>query len=268
MDIALPGGRTIAIKLEGPRDAPCIMLAHGVALDLRLWDDLVASVVPEYRVLRYDSRGHGGSPTGEGGFTLSDLGDDAIAVMDAAGVAKVHFVGLSMGGMVGMGLALDHGERLASAAICNARGAATPEYRKSWDDRSALVRQGGIAAIADATVSRWFTPEFPARNPDAVRVTLDMVLATSDEGYCASAEALKGLDYGSRLQENRVPVLYLAGEKDAGAPPPIVRRLHEMTPHSRYVELPGTGHISVTESPMAFRSAIIEFVRGADAGKE
>lgn len=263
MELERPGGRTLAFRLEGPREAPCILLAHGVALDLRLWDDLAASLTPDFRVLRYDSRGHGASPTGAGAFTLSDLGDDAIALMDAAGLAKVHFVGLSMGGMVGMGLALDHGGRLASAALCNARGAATPDYRKSWDDRIALVRQGGIGAIADATVSRWFTPDFPARDPDAVRAIREMVLATSSDGYCASAEALKGLDFAPRLPEIRVPVLYLAGAQDAGAPAAVMRQLHEATPGSRYVELPATGHISVIESPAAFRSAVTGFIRAS-----
>ncbi|MGV6875493.1 alpha/beta fold hydrolase [Pseudochelatococcus sp. B33] len=264
MKATLSDGRAINYRLEGPQQAPCIMLAHGVALDLRLWDGFAAAVAEDYRVLRYDSRGHGGSPVGSGSFTLSDLAADAVALLDALGIPTVHFVGLSLGGMVGMGLALDHRERLESVAFCNARAAATPEYRKNWDERVERVRHGGMEAIADATVSRWFTPEFPARAPEALRAIREMVLATPPEGYCASAEALKGLDYERRLQENSVRALYLTGEKDSGAPAAVVRAHQQQTPNSRYVELPDTGHISVIENPAGFTAAVTAFIHGRE----
>ena len=218
MKIALPDGRMISFELEGSSDAPCIMLAHGVALDLRVWDELAGALTSHYRVLRYDSRGHGLSSTGSPSFSLSDLGNDAIAVMDALNIPKVHFVGLSMGGMVGMGLMLSHPQRLASASLCNARGTATAEYRKGWDDRIALVRKSGLEAIADATITRWFTPEFLQAHPPAINAVKDMVLATPPDGYCASAEALKNLDYVSKLHKNRVRALYLAGSRMSARP--------------------------------------------------
>jgi 3-oxoadipate enol-lactonase len=258
---SLPDGRVLNYRIEGPREAPCIMLAHGVALDLRVWDAFAEAMAGDYCVLRYDSRGHGGSPAGSGSFTLDDLADDAVALMDAVGLAKVHFVGLSLGGMVGMGLALDHRDRLESIAFCNARASATPDYRKSWDERVERVRKGGMEAIADATVSRWFTPEFLARYPQAIAAIRAMVLATPPDGYCASAEALKGLDYERRLEDSSVRSLFLAGEKDGGAPPSVLRDHQMKTPNSRYVELPETGHISVIENPEGFAAAILGFIR-------
>ncbi|WP_442580215.1 alpha/beta fold hydrolase [Mesorhizobium sp. ASY16-5R] len=261
MKATLPDARTLSYRIEGPREAPCIMLAHGVALDLRVWDGFAGVMASDYRVLRYDSRGHGGSPAGSGSFTLDDLADDAVALMDTVGLAKVHFVGLSLGGMVGMGLALDHRERLESVAFCNARASATPDYRKNWEERLERVRQGGMEAIADATVSRWFTPEFPVRDPRAIAAIRQMVLATSVDGYCASAEALKGLDYERRLEGSSVRSLFLAGEKDGGAPPSVLRDHQRKTPSSRYAELPDTGHISVIENPEGFAAAILGFIR-------
>jgi len=260
MKAVLSDKLTINYLLEGPRHAPCVMLAHGVALDLSVWNAFAAELTADYRVLRYDSRGHGGSSLGLAPFTLQDLASDAVTLLDALGIDKVHFIGLSLGGMVGMGLALDHHERLESVAFCNARGEATSDYRKNWEERVERVRQGGMEAIADATVARWFTPEFPAKNPRAVQSIREMVLATPAEGYCASAEALKGLDYARRLGENRIRALYLGGEKDGGAPAAVVRAHHENTPNSRYVELPNTGHISVIENPAGFTAAVKGFI--------
>jgi 3-oxoadipate enol-lactonase len=237
------------------------MLAHGVALDLHVWDDLAKDLAARYRVVRYDSRGHGRSSPGSTPFTLSDLADDAIGPLDALDISKVHFVGLSMGGMVGVAMAIAHPDRLMSASLCNARGKATPEYCMSWDGRIAAVRQGGLAAIADATIARWFTPQVRVSSPEIIQHIKAMVLATSPEGYCLSAKALKGLNFADRLPESRVPILYLAGSDDQGAPPEDVLRLHVTTPGSRYVELAGTGHISVRESRAAFSEAIHAFIR-------
>jgi 3-oxoadipate enol-lactonase len=262
-----PDGRKIAYRIEGPLAAPPIMLAHGVALDLGLWDDLVATLATDYRVLRYDSRGHGRSSMGTVPFTLSDLADDAIALLDALAIPKVHFVGLSMGAMVGMDLVASHSERLLSASLCNARAAATPAYRQSWDDRIASVRKSGLDAVVDATVSRWFTQQFRISNPNAIKRIMKMILATSPEGYCLSAGALKDLDYAERLHGGHVPLLFVAGAEDSGAPPSVVRALHEATPGSRHVELPGTGHISVIENPAGFRAAITTFINTVHTGE-
>lgn len=254
-------GRSIAFDVSGPSDAPCLMFAHGIALDRSLWSGIRDRLVTEYRVLRYDSRGHGLSTLGHGSFTLDDLAADAVAVLDAAGIATAHFVGHSMGGMVGLGLALAHPEHLLSAAICNARGAATPEYRKSWDDRVALVREGGIEAIATSTVTRWFTPQFRASHPETVERMTATVLSTAPDAYCASAQALKGLDYEERLGEVHLPMLFLTGAEDPGAPPAVVRALHDRTPGSRYAEIDGAAHISMVERPESFLAELLGFLR-------
>jgi 3-oxoadipate enol-lactonase len=229
-----------------------------------MWDGLAAALTARYRVLRYDARGHGGSPATPGDYTLAQLGEDAVGLLDAFGIQRTHFIGLSMGGMVGMGLGLAHADRLLSLAVCDARAVAPPEYRDSWTQRARTVREKGIEAIVEPTLSRWFTPGFSEdpQRPDAVRA---MIRGTSDEGYAGCASALRDLDYLDRLGALRLPVLYLCGAEDQGAPPAIMRTMHAATPGSRYVEIPAAGHIANLEQPALFNAAILGFLEQAAA---
>jgi len=210
-------------------------------------------------VLRYDFRGHGGSAATAGDYSLAMLEDDVIGILDALDLAKTHFVGLSMGGMVGLGLALTRPNRMASVAVCDSRGSAPAEYRAAWTDRSQKVRDGGIEAMVEPSVTRWFTPGFQRSNPEAIDRMRDMVRRTSADGYCGSAAALRDLDY-ERLLPAVVPMLFMTGSGDQGAPPSVVRSMHAKAPGSHYVELPDAGHISVMEQPVLFAEAILDFV--------
>lgn len=253
-------GTTLHCVLEGPEDAPLVMLSHGLATDLTMWDGLAAALRDRYRVLRYDARGHGGSPPTPGDYTLEMLGADAIGLLDALGVRRTHFVGLSMGGMVGMGLALDHPDRLLSLSVCDARAFAPPEYRDSWTQRAAAVRERGIEAIVEPTLSRWFTPAFATRDPEGPERMKAMIRRTSVEGYAGCAAALRELDYLRRLGELRVPTLFLGGAQDQGAPPAVMREMHAAAPGSRYAEIPDAGHIANIEQPDRFHAAIQDFL--------
>jgi 3-oxoadipate enol-lactonase len=252
--------------LEGPEGAPCVVLSHGLATDLAMWDPLVPHLVSHYRVLRYDARGHGRTQATAGDYTLEQLGGDAIAIVDALGLERPHFVGLSMGGMVGMGLALDHPGRFASVTVCDARGEAPQQYRDAWTERSRKVRESGIEAMVEPSVTRWFTERFQRDEPGKIAWMRDMIRRTTPDGYCGCASALRRLDYERRLGSIAIPMLFLVGEADKGAPPDAMRGMHEKTPGSRFATIAGAGHISVVEQPAAFAEALLGFLGEAERG--
>ncbi len=245
--------------LSGRQAAPVITLAHGLATDLTMWDDVVQHLESRYQVLRYDARGHGKSPASSDRFSLSELAQDVIDLLDHLKIEKTHFVGLSMGGMVGMGLGLDHAERIEKLVVCDARGDAPEAYRKSWDDRIERVSAEGVAVLAKPTVERWFTAAF-GQNQEAVERMRAMVAATSADGYVGCARALRELDYTRRLPTMTVPTLFLVGSEDAGAPPETMRQMHQITPGSQFVQIDNAGHISAVEQPDQVAAAITRFL--------
>src|ERR1700724_644128 len=175
-------GSTFNCRVDGER-GPWVLLSHGLATDLTMWDELADALKDRYRVLRYDARGHGGTAAIEGDYTLDQLVADAAGLLDALDVPQSHFAGLSMGGMVGLGLMLDHGKRVKSAGIADSRHTTTPEFTKAWLDRAAAVRQGGIAAIVASTVERWSSAGLAERDPAAIARLERMIRNTSAAGY-------------------------------------------------------------------------------------
>ncbi|TCT08319.1 alpha/beta fold hydrolase [Aquabacter spiritensis] len=260
-------GCALHVRLDGPDDAPVIMLSHGIATDLGIWDGLVPHLVPTHRVLRYDSRGHGASAAIPGAYSLALLADDVVGILDALNISAVHFAGLSMGGMVGLELAVRAPARMMSIAVCDARGTAPPSYREAWAQRSRQARDGGMETMVESSVSRWFTPHFLAHRPAEVEGMRDSIRRTSVDGYCGSAAALCELDHEIHLAAVRVPLLFLTGAQDQGAPPDVVRAMHAKAPGSTYVELPDAGHISVMEQPRLFADALLGFIAAADSAQ-
>jgi 3-oxoadipate enol-lactonase len=255
-------GATLFCTVEGREEGPWLLLSHGLATDLGMWDELADALRSDYRVVRYDARGHGRSSGTPGDYPLELLVADALAVLDGLDIAKAHFVGLSMGGMVGLGLALVHPQRVESATIANARGIGSPEYRKSWSERSRAVRERGVDDLVEPTVTRWFTPEFRSRASARVDRFRAMIRSTSTDGYCGCAAALQQVDFADRLHAMSVPTLFIAGSDDQGVPPAVVQDLHARTPGSRYVEITGAAHITSVEQPTAFADAVTHFLAG------
>lgn len=258
-------GTRLNYRVEGPSQGSWVTLSHGLATNLSMWDDLAAALTPNYRVLRYDARGHGRSESPGGDYSWDMLVDDIKCILDHLSIDKTHFVGLSMGGMVGLGLALHHPQRLKSLATCDARAVATPEYNEGWKERMGIVRNEGMEGLVERTLKRWFTPAFLARPSMALDKMRAMMGATSRDGYCGCAAALQTLDYQRRLGEIRLPTLYLVGAQDLGAPPEDVRAMHKATPGSRYTEIPDAGHISAVEQPILFNAAVRSFIDDAEA---
>jgi 3-oxoadipate enol-lactonase len=259
-------GSTFNCRVDGER-GPWVLLSHGLATDLGMWDELTDALKDRYRVLRYDARGHGGSAATEGDYTLDQLVADAVGILDALEVAQAHFAGLSMGGMIGLGLMLDHARRIKSAVIADSRHTTTPEFTKAWLDRVEAVRQGGIEAILRSTVERWSSAGLAARDPAAIARMEKMIRNTSAAGYRGCAAALARLDYGHRLGEIRTPALVLCGTEDHGAPPENTRQMHAMIKGSRFLEIAQAGHISNIEQPAIFNAAVAKLFDEVEQGR-
>jgi 3-oxoadipate enol-lactonase len=256
------------IQIDGRDEAPWVTMAHGLATNLSMWDDLVEVLKDEYRCLRYDARGHGKTPPTGGDYSFDVLTSDAAKILDALRVEKTHFVGLSMGGMVALGLALHRPEQLCSISVCDARAEADEDYVDGWTHRIQIVRNGGMQALVERTLQRWFTPAFLAKPSPMLDKMRGMMGGTSPEGYCGCGAALKALHYGARLGEIRTPTMLLVGAQDLGAPPAVVREMHRTMPASRYVEIPDAGHISNIEQPGRFAAAVRGFLDEVETARK
>ena len=254
------GGFALSALDSGPKDAPVVVLSNSLGSAVSMWDGLRARLEASHRVIGYDTRGHGRSDAPPGPYTFDDLVADALAVMDHFAVDRAAFVGLSLGGMTGMGLGLAAPERLRKLVVCAARADAPPPFVASWDDRIAAIHKGGLNAIWPGTLERWLTPDARAANPEAVgRLQADF-LATSVTGYIGCAGALKGLDYLRHLGELTVPTLYIAGSEDVGAPPAAMEAMAAATPGAQYALIPEAAHIINVNAPAAFDAAVTEFL--------
>jgi 3-oxoadipate enol-lactonase / 4-carboxymuconolactone decarboxylase len=241
--------------LEGPERAPVLVFASSLGTTHEMWDDQAAALRGEYRVLRYDHRGHGGSPVPPGPYTIDELAGDALSLLDRLGIERVTFVGLSIGGAVAMTAALRAPERIERLVLCStAAHFGPPEH---WTERAATVRTEGVEAVAPAALERWLTPEAPAPLRERLEA---MLLATPREGYAACCEALAGYDLRGRLGGLRMPVLAIAGADDPTAPPATMQAIVDEIPGARLHVLDHARHIANVERPDAFNRALTAFV--------
>ena len=253
-------GITFNCRIDGPEGAPWLMLSNSLATNLSMWDGQTAVLAERYRVLRYDQRGHGASDVPAGDYDFDLLADDAAALMQAHGIEKCHFVGISMGGMTAMGLGLNHPERLLSVAICNSRADTTPEFRDMFDARIALALAEGMAPLVETTITRWFTEELCEAAPAFLDNVREMVLATPPEGYAGCARAVQKVDYMARLSAIDKPVLLIAGAQDMATPAEGMRAMQAAIAGSQYIELSPASHLSNLEQPQAFTAAVQDFL--------
>jgi 3-oxoadipate enol-lactonase len=252
-------GVTLNCTIDRNPDAPWVVLAHGIANDMSIWADVAARLGSRFNILRFDARGHGGSESVGGDYTFDMLTSDSINLMNALEIPRAHYVGISLGGMVGLGLALDHPDRLLSLVCCDARASVPADYRTAWVNRRAAVLAEGMEPIVEQSMARWFAPGFRERQPGRSAQVEAMIRRTSPNGYCGCAAALLTLDYFRHLGRIATPTLYVVGEYDQGAPPPTVREMQEATPGAQYVEIPAAGHLSCIEQPAAVADALAKF---------
>ncbi len=248
-------------ELSGSKNAPVVILSHSLGSSLVMWDPQVDALKPHYRVLRYDIRGHGGSEAPAGPYTLERLGDDAIGLLDALSIDRVHWTGLSMGGMIGQSIALNHSHRLKSLALCDTGAVIAADAQPIWQERLDAVREKGVASQVEATLERWFTPSFLKLNLPMLGVIRKHFLATPAEGYRGCIEAIRKLNYLDRLSDIKIPTLIMVGEDDPGTPVAASEAMHKRIANSKLVIIKSARHLSNVEQPQIFNTNLLSFLK-------
>lgn len=256
------GTRALYYDVTGPETARAVVFAHALATDSGMWAEQVPAVLQAgLRVLRIDMRGHGGSDSTAGDYTLAQLASDIVAVFDRLGIGTADYVGLSIGGMIGEALAIHFPQRVSSLMLCETPPAALRNADEIWSPRVAAVRAAGtLEPIADATMERWLTPEFRAANPNRWQQIRDTVAATSADGYCGCVAALSRFDFSRELPNVRVPALVVYGEEDRATSHEENQRLASLIPGGRFVAFSGARHLPNVESPARFNRILTEWL--------
>lgn len=247
-------------ELSGKEGAPVVVLSHSLGSGLVMWEPQLVALEPRFRVLRYDTRGHGGSEAVPGPYTFELLAKDTVGLLDGLGIERAHFIGLSMGGMIGQALGLYHPFRLLSLTLCDTAAANSPGSREIWQERIDLVRKQGLAPLWEGTLDRWLSPEFVRQSPPLLEKIRRQFLATSVKGYVGCSQAIMGLDYLGRLGKIRTPTLIVVGEEDPGTPVSAARALQDRISGSHLVILPKARHLSSVEQAEAFNRAVLDFL--------
>jgi 3-oxoadipate enol-lactonase len=251
------GDVRINYRFDGPADAPEVMLSNSLGCALAMWEPQVAALAGRFRVLRYDARGHGASSVPGGPYTIDAMAGDVLALLDHLALEHVRFCGLSMGGMVGMWLGANAPARVSQLVLCNTAAFMPPA--EAWNTRIATVNAGGMAAIADAVLQRWFSPGFLATQPPALAQARTMLLACDARGYVAACAAVRDMDQRERIRHIDLPTLVIAGTHDVSTPPSEAQSLADSIRGAGYAEL-DAGHISNLERPQEFNRALVRFL--------
>jgi 3-oxoadipate enol-lactonase len=246
--------------LDGPADAPVVTLSHALAASLEMWEPQLPALAKSYRVLRYDTRGHGGSEVTPGAYTLDLLADDVVGLLEALGIERTHFVGVSMGGMIGQTLALKRPEVLGGLVLADTSSRVPPEAGPMWEERIATAEQRGMAALAEGTLERWFTAPYIARSPEVVDAIRGLIRTTAPQGFIGCSRAIQVLNTTDRLGEIRLPTLIIVGEQDMGTPVAAAEVIHERIPDSKLVVLESAAHLGNIEQAEEFNRAVTEFL--------
>jgi len=242
--------------IEGPEDAPALVLANSLGTTLAMWDAQIPALSEGFRLVRYDHRGHGGSPVPEPPYAIEDLGRDVLAMLDGLGIERFSFVGLSIGGMVGMWLASEVPERISRLVLVCTSALLGP--KEVWDERISVSRKDGVGALEDAVLERWFTPEFRAARPETVeRVGRDL-RETSAEGYAGCCAAIRDMDLRSRLGSIRAPTFVISGSDDPSTPPEHGEFIHDGISGSEFMVVEQAAHLANIEQPETVNRAILE----------
>lgn len=262
MLLPLPG-RNIAYDFIGNDHAPVVCMTHSLASDGGMWaEQMPALLSAGFRVLRIDMRGHGGSDPVDGPYTMAQLADDVALVLDALGIAKVHYIGLSIGGMLGQAFAIGHGSRLLSAMWCDTMPHSAPDAKQVWGDRIKAVQSAGtLETLADVTVERWLTDAVKNRNPGRYRQIRDTIAGTSVAGYVGCGMAIMDYNFVADLPKLQVPVLTVCGADDAGTPPAANRQIAELVPGGRYEQIAAARHFPNVEHPDRFNHIMLEWLK-------
>jgi 3-oxoadipate enol-lactonase len=253
-------GTTLHYRFDGPEKGPVVMLSNSLASDLTMWKFQVPVLIDVgYRVLRYDSRGHGHSAVSEGPYSIELLAVDAVGLMDAFGLEKVHFCGLSKGGMIGQMLGTQYGNRLISLTLSSTAAYMAP--KGIWDERIKTVRKGGMAVVVDATIDRWFTKAGQTNLASSVEKVRRVILNTPVEGFCACCAAIRDMDQRETIRTVFAPTLVMVGEHDSGTPVSAAEYIHQRITSSVLTVIPGAAHFVHMEQSSIFNQTLLEFIK-------
>ncbi len=252
-------GARLAWRLDGAdSSAPVVMLSNSLMSTHAMWDGQMPSLLERYRVLRYDTRGHGQSQTTPGPYSIEMLADDAAALARQTGVGPVHFVGLSMGGMIAQQFALRHPQQLRSVVLCDSASEMPP--RSMWEQRFETARAQGVPGLLDSTLKRWFVPGFAERDPAAIEAVKRFILANAAEGYIACASAVRDMSQTHLLKDIRVPTGIIVGRDDPACTLAQSEVLQREIPGARMWVIDNAAHLSNIEQPAEFNRLLLAFL--------
>lgn len=255
-------GNTFRVRIEGRQDKPWLVLSHSIVTDLHVWDHQVAALQNDFRIMRFDTRGHGGSGIGDAPYSFPLLVQDVIHLFDRLGIERAHFAGVSLGGMIGYGVALAHPERLHSLVAVDSRADAPAEFQAPWDARITIARGQGMAALEQPTLQRWFAASYLEAHPEVAEQIGGMIRNTPAAGFEGCARALQQLDYLPQVAQIKVPVLLVSGERD-GSMPDDMRQIQALIPGAEFALVPEAGHLPNVENALAFNQVLSRFLQQA-----
>jgi 3-oxoadipate enol-lactonase len=252
-------GIEINYEIEGD-NGPWVVMSHSLACSLHMWDEQAALLRKRYRVLRFDTRGHGASDAPAGAYSQDQLADDLKGLMDALQVRQPHFVGLSLGGMIGMTYALKYPGALRSLALCDTTSRIPAEAKPIWEGRIKTAQEQGMEPLVEPTLQRWFTEPFRKLRPDMMKRVGELIRNTPVAGYVGCCHAISKLDLTDKLGGIRCPTIIIVGDQDVGTPVPMSEAIHKAIPGSQLVIVKDASHLSNLEQPEAFNSALDRFL--------
>ena len=249
---------TLRYEVAGDPANPALVLSNSLGTSLEMWDPQAARLSERFYLVRYDTRGHGQSEVTPGPYSIAQLGGDVTGLLDSLGLERAHFCGVSMGGITGMWLALNHAARIERLVLSNTAAYIGPP--ETWTTRAEAVLQHGLASIAAAVVARWLTPDYAAAHPAQVTALIAMLSATPAEGYAANCIAVRDNDLRTQVAAIRAPTLVIAGSGDLPTPPADAQYLLSQIAHARYLEF-DAAHLSNQQQAQAFADAVIGFLQ-------
>jgi 3-oxoadipate enol-lactonase len=251
----------LAASLEGPAGAPVLVLGNSLGTTGEVWEPQAAALGERFRLLRFEHRGHGGSPAPPGPYTIAELGADVLRLLDRFGVPAASYCGISLGGMIGMWLAAHAPERIGALAVCCTSAYLPPAG--FWTDRAAQARTEGMASLAEPVVGRWFTPAFRARDPATVARFVTTVAGLDPQGYAGCCEAIAAMDQRSSLGRISAPTLVIAGAEDPATPPWHGARIASAVGRSRLRVIRGGSHMANVSQPGEVTALLMAHLTGA-----
>lgn len=251
-------GIDIHYTIEG--EGPVVTMSHALGCNVSMWEEQVRALSTRYRVLRYDTRGHGQTDATPGPYSLEQLAEDLYGLLTGLGIAETHFVGLSMGGMIGQVFALKHPQMLRSLVLCDTTSRFPADALSVWDERILTVVARGMEPMVEPTLHRWFTTPFRKQHHDVLDKVRAMLRSTPPKGYIGCCHAIPRINTSERLREIRCPALVIVGEEDPGVPVATARAIHAALPSAELAVIPSASHLCNIEQPEAFNRTLLAFL--------